>query len=85
MYNMHKLLWDIRNVPAVNERFQAAPDEVLDEYGVTGEDRRALKELDFKALHELGYNPYLIYFCAIQLQVDRADYYAQIRGEKELS
>ncbi|MGC5626918.1 hypothetical protein ACPYO6_01550 [Georgenia sp. Z1344] len=85
MYSMHKLLWDIRNVPAVNQRFLADADEVLDEYEVEGEPRRALKELDFKAMHELGYNPYLIYFCAIQLQVDRADYYAQIRGEKELS
>lgn len=85
MYTMHKLLWDIRNVPEVNGRFLANPDEVLDDYEVEGEDRRALRELDFKALHELGYNPYLIYFCAIQLQVDRADYYAQIRGEKELS
>lgn len=85
MYTMHKLLWDIRNVPEVNERFLADPDDVLDDYGVEGEDRRALRELDFKTLHELGYNPYLIYFCAIQLRVDRADYYAQIRGEKELS
>lgn len=82
---MHKLLWDIRNVPEVNERFLAHPEDVLDDYAVEGEDRRALRELDFKALHELGYNPYLIYFCAIQLRVDRADYYAQIRGEKELS
>lgn len=85
MYTMHKLLWDIRNVPEVNERFLANPDDVLDDYGVEGVDRRALRELDFKTLHELGYNPYLIYFCAIQLRVDRADYYAQIRGEKELS
>jgi hypothetical protein len=26
----------------------------------------------------------LLYFCAIQLEVDRASYYAQIRGEKTL-
>lgn len=85
MYTMHKLLWDIRNVPEVNERFLADPEDVLSDYGVEGEERRALLELDFKTMHALGYNPYLIYFCAIQLRVGRDDYYAQIRGEKELS
>ncbi len=82
MYRLHKLLWDIRKDPALAQRFRASAAEVLDEYDMQGEARAAMLELDFKKLHELGANPYLIYFCAIQLQVDRADYYAQIREEK---
>ena len=83
MYNLHKLLWEIRKDPELADRFREDPEPVLDEYGLEGPARTAMRELDFKALHAIGANPYLIYFCAIQLKVDRADYYAQIRGEKD--
>ena len=82
MYKLHQLLWDIRKDPDLALRFRARTRTTLDAYGVTGEAREAMLELDFQKLHEIGANPYLIYFCAIQLQVDRADYYAQIREEK---
>ena len=81
MYNLHKLLWEIRKDPDLAARFRADRAAVLDEYGLEGDAREAMSALDFKALHAIGANPYLIYFCAIQLQVDRADYYAQIREE----
>lgn len=81
MYNLHKLLWEIRKDPTLAKRFLSDPAPVLDEYGVDGEARTAMQNLDFKKLHEIGANPYLIYFCAIQLEVDRDTYYAQIRGE----
>lgn len=82
MYSVHKLLWDIRNVPQVSHRYREDPAAVLDEYGIDDEFAGYLRALDFKSMYERGINPYLLYFCAIQLQVDRADYYAQIRGEK---
>ncbi|MFG2884605.1 hypothetical protein ACGFYV_20325 [Streptomyces sp. NPDC048297] len=81
MYAVHRLLWDIRRKPDVRDAYLADPDAVLDAYGVGGELRQWMKDLDFKSLYESGVNPYLLYFCAIQLQVDRAHYYAQIRGE----
>ncbi|WP_062214076.1 hypothetical protein [Streptomyces sp. NBRC 109706] len=82
MYNLHKLLWDIRKDPDLARRFLADPDAVLDSYGITGANRAAMRDLDFRAMYERGFNPYLIYFCAIQLKVDRAEYYARIRGEE---
>lgn len=82
MYRLHKLLWDIRKDSALAQSFRSDPEPVLNEYGLEGEARTAMLELDFKKLHEIGANPYLIYFCAIQLEVDRASYYAQIREEK---
>jgi len=82
VYNLHKLLWDIRKNPEIAKRFLDNPYPVLDLYGLEGDAREAMRTLDFKKLHEIGANPYLIYFCAIQLQVDRASYYAQIREEK---
>ncbi|MEU6661974.1 hypothetical protein [Streptomyces sp. NPDC046821] len=81
MYAIHQLLWDIRRKPDVKAAYQADPDATLDSYGIAGEHRQWMKDLDFKAMYESGINPYLLYFCAIQLQVDRADYYARIRGE----
>jgi len=82
VYSLHKLLWEIRRSAMLKDRYLADPDAVLDEFGVDGELRTFMKQLDFKSMHEAGANPYLVYFCAIQLEVDRADYYAQIRGEK---
>jgi hypothetical protein len=83
VYNLHKLLWDIRRDTALKDRYLLEPDAVLDDYGIDGEWRGFMRDLDFKSMYERGINPYLLYFCAIQLEVERADYYAQIRGEKK--
>lgn len=37
--------------------------------------------LDLKTLYDGGVNPYLLYFCALQIGIDRAEYYGRIRGE----
>lgn len=81
MYDLQKLLWEVRKDPSLAERFRAEPDAVLDDYGIEGAERTAMRTLDFKALYERGANPYLLYFCALQIGVDRAEYYARIRGE----
>lgn len=82
MYKLHALLWDIRKDPDLAVKFRKNPYPVLDEYQVEGDARDAMLDLDFQKLHRIGANPYLIYFCAIQLKVDRAEYYAQIRKEE---
>ncbi len=82
VYAVHKLLWDIRRDASIKERYQAAPAAVLDEYGIDGEWSQMMIDLDFRRMYERGINPYLLYFCAIQLEVDRAEYYARIRGER---
>lgn len=82
MYGLHKLLWDIRHDVHLKDQFLTDPDVILDQYGINGEWRKYMHDLDFKSMYERGVNPYLMYFCAIQLQVPRPDYYAQIRGEK---
>jgi hypothetical protein len=84
MYAIHSLLWDIRRDPQVKAAYFADSGSVLDQYGIEGDFRVFMETLDFKSMYERGVNPYLLYFCAIQLEVDRADYYSQIRGEKKL-
>ncbi|GAA1517048.1 hypothetical protein [Nocardioides humi] len=81
MYSVQHLLWQIRKDPALAARYREEPDPVLDEFGVTGPARDAMRSLDFAAMYALGVNPYLLYFCALQLGVERADYYARLRGE----
>jgi aromatic-ring opening dioxygenase LigAB LigA subunit len=81
MYGVHQLLWDIRRRPEVHAAYKQDPERVLDAYEIHDEFRAHLRTLDFKAMYEAGVNPYLLYFCAIQLEVDRAEYYAQLRGE----
>lgn len=81
MFELQQLLWDIRKDVALAARFQKEPDSVLDRYGVDGAEREAMRTLDFKTLYDRGANPYLLYFCALQIGVDRAEYYARIRGE----
>jgi hypothetical protein len=82
MYAVHKLLWDVRREPALADRFRADPDALLDDYGLTGEERNAMRSLDVKSLYDAGANPYLLYFCALQLGMPRHDYYARIRGDQ---
>ncbi len=81
MFELQQMLWDIRKDIALAARFQKEPDAVLDGYGIEGVEREAMRRLDFKTLYERGANPYLLYFCALQIGVDRAEYYARIRGE----
>lgn len=80
MYSLHRLLWELRRDPRLAERFRAEPDSVLDAYDLEARDREAIASLDFRALYERGANPYLLYFCALQIGVSRQDYYAQLRG-----
>jgi hypothetical protein len=82
VYALHKLLWDIRRDTTVKSRYLDNASKVLDQYGIEGEWHRLMVDLDFKQLYERGINPYLLYFCAIQLEIPRADYYSQIRGER---
>lgn len=81
MYTLQRLLWDVRKIPALAENFRADPNAVLDAYHVGGEERIAMVSLDLKALYDKGVNPYLLYFCALQIGIDRAEYYGRIRGE----
>lgn len=85
MYALQKLLWDIRNVPEVAARFSSDRIGVIDAYGIEEPDRSSMADLDFRSMFDRGVNPYLLYFCAIQLEVPRDQYYAQLREERSPS
>lgn len=81
MYDLQKLLWDLRKDAELAQRFRDDPDQVLAGYALADDDRDALRRRDFKTLYDRGVNPYLLYFFALQIGVDRGAYYASLRGQ----
>lgn len=81
MYGLHKLLWELRKHPELAARYRADPGAVMAGYDLSADERDALDRGDFKSLYDRGVNPYLLYFFALQIGVDRGDYYASVRGE----
>lgn len=82
LYEVEKLLWQARRDDALTKGYQQDPDAVLAAYDLSDEERRALKDKDFRSILEAGANPYLLYFFALHVGVDRSDYYAAVRGEE---
>jgi hypothetical protein len=82
VYFLHKLLWELRRDPALAARFRDEPESVLDGYDLDPVEREAIAARDFRTLYDRGANPYLLYFCALQIGVSRADYYEQLRAER---
>lgn len=82
MHEIHSFLWDVRHDAAIRARYSAEPDAVLDEYRIHGPEREEVRRMDIHALYRRGVNPYLLYFCAIQMEIPRDAYYAAIRGEE---
>lgn len=83
MYGLQKLLWDLRKDKSLAERYKQQPHAVLDGYDLNPEEREALAKGDFRTLYERGANPYLLYFCALQLGFDRSEYYANLRARRD--
>lgn len=81
MYDLQKLLWDLRRDAELAKLYRDDPDSVLAGYALADTDREALRRQDFKTLYDRGVNPYLLYFFALQIGVDRGAYYANLRGQ----
>jgi hypothetical protein len=80
VYGLQRLLWEVRKYPALAAQLKNAPEELFEAYGVAEPYRSPLLARDFSRLLEMGTNPYLLYFYALQIGVDRADYYAATRA-----
>ncbi|MEU1523702.1 hypothetical protein ABZ413_16040 [Nocardia rhamnosiphila] len=54
------LVQDLKWDQKFRARFESDEDAVIDEYPLTDAERRAIRERDFRGLHELGLHPYLL-------------------------
>src|SRR5690606_11871641 len=56
LYYVQKLLYQLNRDPAVRRRFEEDRDDLLDEYVLTEEERRAIEEGDIGLLYVMGVN-----------------------------
>lgn len=56
----HELVQDIKWDRELRERWEQDMDAVLDTYDLTSQERRAIRERDFKALYDMGVHQYLL-------------------------
>jgi hypothetical protein len=60
LHNVERLLYELNRDPAKVATFQAAPDDVLQQYELTVEEREALQARDVLALYRHGVHPLLL-------------------------
>lgn len=59
LYAVEKVFWEFGTDYERVGRFMSNPDEYLEAYKLTDEERRAIKEVDLKALVSQGVSPLL--------------------------
>lgn len=82
-YELQRFLWDVRHDVSIRVRARQDRVAVLAEYQLEPEESAALAALDCRTLLEMGANPMLVYFGAMELGVDRDQYYALVGGSTE--
>lgn len=56
----NRLIFEVRRDPALRRRFLTDLDGLMRDYGLSEEERRALKEADLERLAALGVHPYFL-------------------------
>jgi hypothetical protein len=56
LYNVQKLLYQLNRDPGVRKRFAESREDVLAEYSLTDEERKALLDGDIGLLYVMGVN-----------------------------
>ena len=82
LYEVQKLLFHINREPKMFERFLGERETMIAEYRLTGEEQRALLEMDFRCLYEMGVHSLLLGPLAATLGVNFPDYLAILRGNQ---
>lgn len=60
LYQVNKFLRDINCSADLAQRCKTAPDTVLQEYTLSGEEHEALKHWQVRELYDMGANPLLL-------------------------
>ena len=56
----NKLVFEVRRDAAERERFRTDLEGLMRDYGLSEEEKRALREADLRRLGELGMHPYFL-------------------------
>lgn len=60
LYQVNKFLRDVNCSAELAQRCKTAPDSVLQQYALSGEEREALKHWQVRTLYDMGANPLLL-------------------------
>jgi hypothetical protein len=80
LYQMQKFLFDINRDRSVQAQFRERPDQVLERYELTSEERDAIAAGDIGLIYVLGANGQLLMHYAAFLGMPWADYIAALRA-----
>jgi hypothetical protein len=58
---LHKLGYHVFRDPAVRERFKKDPHAVMDEFGLTEDEKKLVLSRDGVKMYNLGIQPYIIF------------------------
>ena len=56
----NKMVFEVRRDAALRERFRADLEGLMRDYGLSEEEKQALRQADLKRLGELGMHPYFL-------------------------
>jgi hypothetical protein len=80
LYQMQKFLFDINRDRDLQRQIREGPQNVLNRYDLSGEERRALETGDIGLIYVLGANGQLLMHYAALLGLPWADYIAAMRA-----
>jgi hypothetical protein len=80
LYQVQKVLFAVNRDRQARTRFLDNRERLLADYELTAEERRALLDVDFHALYQMGVHSLLLGPLAATLGVTFPDYLAAIRG-----
>lgn len=80
LYALQKLIRLVDTQERPRQRYFAAPEELIDEFDVSAEEKGALLAKDFGALYRIGVHGLLLRPFSILHGVSEKDYLAAIRG-----
>ena len=72
-YEVGRLIFDLRKDGQLAAEFRTNRDGVMERYGLTAEERAAVRNKDVKFIYRLGVNPYLIIGAGGFLGMSRAE------------
>ncbi|MEM0441348.1 MAG: hypothetical protein QXY84_03930 [Candidatus Caldarchaeum sp.] len=58
---LHKLGYSISRSPELRERFQKDPENVMNEFGLSEEERKLVMSRDGVEMYDMGVQPYIIF------------------------
>ncbi|MCS7133464.1 MAG: hypothetical protein NZ921_01495 [Candidatus Caldarchaeum sp.] len=58
---LHKLGYAISRNPEMRERFKREPQKVMDEFGLTQEEKQLILSRDGVKMYDIGIQPYIIF------------------------